>query len=174
MLNTNTTGLWRAVLVAALGTLLAQTTLISATAAKKDKNTDKAAHTGPDSVVVFIGNRLFPDFAEIATARLHEKCQVGDTDYSFVVEQFNPHFTIIDSTKAIVALSDEPKNPAFRIKVYQNDAAVDSSWAFYNMDVPHFSRTSALWFRVLCFDYRGVVFKKEPPAPPKDEKAKSK
>lgn len=173
-MNINTTWLCKAGLVVMLGLLLAQTAPVGATAAKKDKKTDKAAGTGPDSVVVFIGNRLFPDFAEIATARLHQRCQVGDTDYSFVVEQFNPHFTIIDSTHAVVALSDEPKNPAFRIKVYQNDAAVDSSWAFYNMNVPHFSRTSALWFRVLCFDYRGVVYKKEPPAPPKDEKAKSK
>ena len=156
----------RAALVAALGMLLTQA---APGLAGKDK---KPPSKGPDSVVVFIGNRMFPDFAEIASTPLRQKCRVGDTDYFFVVESFNPHFTIMDSTKTIVALSDEPKNPAFRIKVYQNDTAVDSSWAFYNMNVPHFSRTSALWFQVLSFDYRGVVYKKEPPTDAKDDGSK--
>jgi len=140
--------------------------------AKKDKA--KATSTGPDSVVLFIGNRMFPDFAEIVSARLRQRQAVGDSEFSFEIESFNPHFSIIDSTKKIVALSDEPKNPAFRIKVYKDDAAVDSTWAFYNMDIPHFSRTSALWFRVLAFDYRGQVFEKEPPKAPEQAPEKKK
>ena len=133
--------------------------------ARKNKDTHEkhASGAGPDSVVLFIGNRMFPDFADVVSTRLHERHLVGDSDFSFEVQSFNPHFSIIDSTKTIVALSDEPKNPAFRIMVYRADEAVDSTWAFYNLDIPHFSRTSALWFRVLCFDYRGQVFKKEPP-----------
>jgi len=131
--------------------------------AKKDKNKKEPASTGPDSVVLFIGNRMFPDFADVVSTPMHKRCQVGDTDFSFEVKSFNPHFSIIDSTKAIVALSDEPKNPAFHIMVYKSDAPVDSSWAFYNLDVPHFTYKSALWFRVLCFDYKGVVYVKQPP-----------
>jgi hypothetical protein len=141
--------------------------------AKKDKKADKN-HPGPDSVVVFIGNRMFPDFADVVSTPLHRRCTVGDSEFSFEVLSFNPHFSIIDSTKTIVALSDEPKNPAFHIRVYKGGAAVDSSWAFYNLDVPHFSRTSALWFKVLCFDYRGVVYKKEPPTESQQEKPKDK
>ena len=162
-MNRNVSRLRKAVLVVVLGALLGQAGP-SAVDAKKDKKkgTDEnAAHTGPDSVVVFIGNRLFPDFAEIVSTGLHKRQPVGDTDYSFEVESFNPHFSIIDSTKTIVALSDEPKNPAFRIKVFERDAVVDSSWAFYNLSIPHFARTSALWFQVLCFNYRGVVYKKD-------------
>ncbi|HEX6944019.1 MAG TPA: hypothetical protein VF128_13900 [Gemmatimonadaceae bacterium] len=139
-------------------------------AGKKDKTAGKSA--GPDSVVLLIGNRMFPDFGEIVSTPLHRRTAVGDTDYSFDVVKFYPHFTIMDSTKAIVSLSDEPKNPAFRIKVYKTDAVVDSTWAFYNMDVPHFSRSSALWFKVLAFDYRGKVFKKDLPKAPEDKNKK--
>jgi hypothetical protein len=63
-----------------------------------------------------------------------------------------------------VSVSDEPKNPAFRIKVFRADSLADSTWAFYAMDIPHFSKSSPLWFRVLRFDYRGEVFKKDAPA----------
>jgi len=140
--------------------LIAVVALPLVLAAKKDKNS-KAP--GPDSVVVFIGNRMFPDFAEVVTTGLRERRAVGDSDYSFEVESFNPHFAIMDSTRQVVALSDEPKNPAFHIKVYKDDALVDSTWAFLNVDIPHFSRTSALWFRVLTFDYRGVIYKSKLP-----------
>jgi hypothetical protein len=127
-----------------------------------------AARALPDSVVLLIGNRLFPDFREVVSTGLRERRQIGDSDMFFEVLEFYPHFAIVDSTRKVVTLSDEPKNPAFRIKVFENEAAVDSTWAFFNLDIPHFSRTSALWFRVLAFDYRGEVFQKEPPAPEKD------
>jgi hypothetical protein len=154
------------VLSAALGSLLLQAGVVEATAKKKDrgrKSDAATAHAGPDSVVLFIGNRMFPDFGEIVSTRLRQRQPVGDSDYWFEVVSFNPHFSIIDSTRTVVALSDEPKNPAFRIRVFRQDAAVDSTWAFYNLNIPHFSRTSALWFQVLCFDYRGTVYRKEPP-----------
>lgn len=141
-------------------------------AAKKDKKSGKS--TGPDSVVVFIGNRMFPDFGDVVTARMKQRHPVGDSEFSFEVVKFYPHFSIIDSTKQIVSVSDEPKNPAFRIKVYKGGAIADSTWAFYNMDVPHFSRTSSLWFRVLAFDYRGEVFHKEPPKEPEQNQGKKK
>lgn len=137
---------------------------------KKDKNAGKSA--GPDSVVLLIGNRMFPDFGEIISTPLHRRQPVGDTEFSFEVVKFYPHFAIMDSTKAVVSLSDEPKNPAFRIRVFKAAAAVDSTWAFYNMDVPHFSRSSALWFSVLAFDYRGKVFKKDMPKTPEQDKKK--
>lgn len=151
----------RGPLAALLWIAILSLSLAPADAKKKpDKKSD-----GPDSVVLFIGNRMFPDFADVVATPMKKRCIVGDSDFSFEVRSFNPHFFIDDSTKTIIQRSDEPKNPAFHIVVFKDNAPVDSSWAFYNLDVPHFSRTSALWFRVLCFDYRGQVFKKEPPAP---------
>lgn len=137
---------------------------------KKDKKSAKSA--GPDSVVLFIGNRMFPEFGEFVSAPMKKRLPVGDTEFTFEVVKFYPHFSIVDSTKTVVSLSDEPKNPAFRIMVYKADAVADSTWAFYAMDVPHFSRASSLWFRVLAFDYRGKVFKKEAPKEPAQDNTK--
>jgi hypothetical protein len=149
-------------LVAAL--VLTVTVALALAPADAKKKNDKMS-TGPDSVVLFIGNRMFPDFADVISTPMHRRNVVGDSDFAFEVLSFNPDFFIDDSTKTVIKRSDEPKNPAFRIMVYKDNAAVDSSWAFYNLDVPHFSRTSALWFKVMCFNYRGQVFKKEPPKP---------
>lgn len=160
---------------AALALTIAAVVILSSTggvAGKKDKK--ESTISGPDSVVLLIGNRMFPDFGEIISTPMHRRRAVGDTDFSFEVAKFYPHFTIMDSTKAIVSLSDEPKNPAFRIKVFRADSLIDSTWAFYNMDVPHFSRSSALWFRVLAFDYRGQAFKKEMPKVTEQEKKSKK
>ena len=157
----------------ALALVIVTVCLLASTGGAADKKDKKAAKSaGPDSVVLFIGNRMFPDFGEILSTPLHRRQPVGDTEFAFEVTKFYPHFSIMDSTKAIVSLSDEPKNPAFRIKVYRNDAAADSTWAFFNMDVPHFSRSSSLWFRVLAFDYRGKVFKKDPPEEPAQDTKK--
>jgi hypothetical protein len=146
------------------------TVLMALAPADAKKKNDKKSD-GPDSVVLFIGNRMFPEFADVESTPMHRRNTVGDSNFAFEVVTFNPDFFINDSTKTVVQRSAEPKNPAFRIVVYKDNAPVDSSWAFYNLDVPHFSRTSALWFKVLCFDYRGQVFKKEPPKP---DKAKEK
>jgi hypothetical protein len=151
---------------------LSCTALLAATIALAARAADPPASGGaamsypePDSVVVLVGNRLFPDFREIVTTGLKERKQIGDTDFSFEVRRFVPHFAIIDSTKSVVSLTAEPENPAFRIMVYENDAAVDSTWAFFKMNAPHFTRKSALWFQVLEFDYRGVAYRKEAPEP---------
>jgi hypothetical protein len=147
--------------------------IVSSTGAAEKKDKKGAKSVGPDSVVLLVGNRMFPDFGEIVSTRLRVRQAVGDTDFAFEVVRFYPHFSIMDSTKKIVSLSDEPNNPAFRIQVFRADSLIDSTWAFYLMDVPHFSRASALWFRVLAFDYRGKVFKKEmPKSPPPEKKSK--
>lgn len=146
--------------------LLAVTLTLAARAADAPVSGGAApSYPAPDSVVVAVGNRLFPDFREIVTTGMNERRQIGDTDFSFEVKRFVPHFAIIDSTKSVVSLTAEPENPAFRIMVYENDAPVDSAWAFFKMNAPHFTRKSALWFQVLEFDYRGKAYRKEAPEP---------
>jgi len=92
---------------------------------------------------------------------MYNRVYVGDTDYSFEVTGFYPHFARIDSTKEIVSLSDEPKNVAFKFVVYENDSLVDTSWSFFTIQIPHFARTSYLFFNVLEFEYRGEIFKQQ-------------
>jgi hypothetical protein len=110
-------------------------------------------------LTVAVGNRLYPDFHETHRMEMHERVILGDTDYSFEVVEFYPHFARIDSTKQILSLSDEPTNVAFKFVVYENDSIVDTSWSFFSLQVPHFARTSYLYFNVLEFEYREEVFK---------------
>jgi hypothetical protein len=158
---------------AALAVTLVSTLLLAYSPGAVAKKEKRPARTGPDSVVVLIGNRMFPDFGEILSTGLHRRQVIGDTEFSFEVTRFYPHFSINDSTRAIVSLSDEPKNPAFRVLVFNADSLADSTWAFYNLDIPHFSRSSPLWFRVLQFDYRGEVYRKDL-APGETDRGKDK
>jgi hypothetical protein len=92
---------------------------------------------------------------------MNQAVQVGDTDYFFEIADFYPHFALIDSTKETVSLSREPKNVAFKFLVYENDSIVDTSWSFYSIQIPHYARTSYLYFIVKQFEYRGKVFNKD-------------
>ncbi len=131
-----------------------------------------ADETSPKSLKVVVGNRLYPNFQETIDATMQTRTAIGDTDFSFEAIEFYPHFAIVDSTKKVVSLSDDPKNPAFRIRVYQNDEAIDSTWAFYGIKAPHYAPTSYLTFTVVEFEYRGVVYGKKDEKGRKDEKSK--
>lgn len=112
-------------------------------------------------LTVFVRNRMYPNFRETHETGMHERVQVGDTDYFFEVAEFYPHFALIDSTKETVSLSDEPTNVAFKFVVYENDSIVDSSWSFFNIQVPHYAANSYLVFDVLKFEYKGEIFQKD-------------
>lgn len=110
------------------------------------------------SVTLDIGHRMHPDFHQQIETKMKTREQVGDTDFFFEVIEFYPHFTYVDSTKQTVSLSDEPKNVAFKIRVYENDEVVEDTWAFYSIKVPHFSPTSYLTFQATRFEYRGKSY----------------
>jgi hypothetical protein len=116
----------------------------------------------PDTTfTLLVGHRVFPDFREVHKARLNQREYIGDTDYSFEIVEFYPHFAFVDSTKEIVSLSDEPKNVAVKIVVYENDEIVQNEWAFFNLSAPHFRMNSIIWFQVVEFEYRGEVYKRQ-------------
>lgn len=113
-------------------------------------------------LTIDVRNRLYPDFQERQQIGMNERVQVGDTDFFFEVVDFYPHFALIDSTKEVVSLSHEPENVAFKFVVYENDSIIDTSWSFYNLQVPHYSRTSFLYFNVIRFIYRDETYEKTP------------
>jgi hypothetical protein len=113
-------------------------------------------------LTIDVRNRLYPDFQERQQIGMKERVQVGDTDFFFAVVDFYPHFALIDSTKEVVSLSHEPENVAFKFVVYENDSIIDTSWSFYNLQVPHYSRTSFLYFNVIRFVYRDETYEKTP------------
>jgi len=124
---------------------------------------DKGHTWGPASkITVEVRNRLYPSFFETHDVEMHDTVQVGDTDYFFSVVDFFPHFALVDSTKEIMSLSHDPNNVAFKFVVYESDSIVDTSWSFYNIEIPHYARTSYLYFNVTKFEYRGELFSKNP------------
>ena len=112
------------------------------------------------SVTVDIGHRMHTDFYQQILTKMNKREQVGDSDLFFEVIAFYPHFAYVDSTKEIVSLSDEPKNAAFKIRVYENDEVLEDAWAFFTINAPHFFPTSYLTFEVTNFEYRGKTYKK--------------
>ena len=136
--------------------VIAVTVMITATPSAGSEKNDEGDL--PKFVKVKIGHRIHLDFEEEVTAQMNERYYVGDTDISFEATAFYPHFAIVDSTREIISLSDELKNPAFKILVYENDELIDETWAFYAFHAPHFSRTFHVSFQVLAFEYRGTVY----------------
>lgn len=113
-------------------------------------------------LTIDVRNRLYPSFQETHQVGMNERVPVGDTDFFFEVVDFYPHFGLVDSTKEVISLSHEPDNVAFKFVVYENDSIVDTSWSFYSLQVPHYSRSSFIYFNVTRFVYRDEVFEKTP------------
>lgn len=113
------------------------------------------------ALTVRVGHRLYPQFGERVETEMQKLEPIGDTDMSFEVAEFYPHFAYLDSSKTYVSLSDEPVNPAFRIKVYEDGELVDQVWAFFSIKVPHFPSDSYVYFEVLEFAYRGERYRQE-------------
>lgn len=126
------------------------------TASAEDVSWDPA-----ENLTVLVRNRMYPNFQETHETGMNQRVQVGDTDFFFEIVEFYPHFALIDSTKEVVSLSSEPENVAFKFVVIENDSIVDTSWAFYTIQIPHYAANSYLYFDVLEFDYRGETFQKE-------------
>jgi hypothetical protein len=104
------------------------------------------------SVTFAVGHRVFTDFYDEVTARMNEDFQVGDTEYSARAAEFVPDFSMDMKTRKIVSMSNDPKNPAFRVFVSKNGAPDDTTWAFLDMP-PHFGRHSMLAFKILKVDF---------------------
>lgn len=108
---------------------------------------DSFAVTADTSIVFVVetGNRMFPDWKETRRVHLHEQFVIGDTQNSAVVTKLLPDFRIDNGR--FVSVSDQLNNPAVRVLVFKDSAAVDSSWAFKNFP-PHFSPRSFYTFQL--------------------------
>jgi hypothetical protein len=125
----------------------------------------------PGFVTVAITHRVFVEFHDTLTVAMNQRHLVGDTEYSFELVEFYPDFAI-DTNKAVTSMTDEPRNPAFKVVVYETDEKADETWAFYGVDIPHYGRKSYLAFKVLAFEYRGDVIGKAAGAPAQDGEEK--
>lgn len=129
--------------------------LIPAFAFAVDAETpDAPAPPDATGLQVRITHRVFISFADTLTVEVGEEFWAGDTEFSAVVERFNPDFGIREGGE-VVERSAEPHNPAFLIRVYEGEEQVDEVWAFLGDGAPHYRRDSLLGFQVLSFEWRG-------------------
>ncbi len=102
------------------------------------------------SVTMRVTHRIYPSFADTLSVGKLDTVQIGDTEFSFVVDQFLADFGIkADGT--LVSRSAMPHNPAFEVVVFEEDQEVDRNWAFFGTGKPHYRRDSMLAFEVLYF-----------------------
>jgi hypothetical protein len=106
------------------------------------------------SVTLLIRHRVFHDFEDQQTVKLRQDFILGDTDYHARVVEYVPDFSMDLKSRKVVSKSPEPKNPAFRIIVFQGKVPQDTTWALLNMP-PHFARKSYFAFRVMRVDLVG-------------------
>ncbi len=99
------------------------------------------------AVKLHVTHRLHPDFQETELVVPGEKFQIGDTEYYGKVVDLVPDFAIDDKTKKVISRSQELRNPAVKIEVYNLGKKIEVDWAFLT-DVPHFAPSSQLSFQV--------------------------
>jgi hypothetical protein len=112
------------------------------------------------ALVVEIGSRLYPDWSEEQEVPLDQFFYLGDTEFVAKIVGFVPDFRISDSGE-ILNYSDELKNPAAHVIIYQDTTASDSTWAFLNFP-PHFS--PRLFFTFKLKEIRGYNPPEKPPS----------
>lgn len=129
------------------------------TASGRFSTGDAGERPAPEFVKLRVTHRVHLEFQDTLTVAMNERRIIGDTEFSCEAIEFYPQFAISgqDSTRKIISLSDDPKNPAFKIRVYENETKTEDTWAFYGVQAPHYGRTSYLAFQVLSFEYRGEV-----------------
>jgi hypothetical protein len=108
-----------------------------------------------DAVTFAVRHRVFHEFYDVQKARLNQDFPLGDSEYSARVIQYLPDFQMDLEHHKFFSLSDQPRNPAFRVVVKKGKAPHDTSWAFLKSP-PHFSAKSYFSFQVLRIDFAGA------------------
>jgi hypothetical protein len=107
-----------------------------------------------DAVTFAVRHRVFHEFYDVQKVKLHQDFPLGDSEYSARVIQYLPDFQMDLEHHKFFTLSDQPRNPAFRVVVKKGKAPHDTSWAFLKSP-PHFSAKSYFSFQVLRIDFVG-------------------
>jgi hypothetical protein len=128
--------------------------LASATAWGAKVAPARGAGKGPRLATVTFGvrHRVFHEFRDLHTVKLNETFPLGDSDYSARVVQYLADFQMDLQAHKIWSMSDEPRNPAFRVIVWKGKTPQDTTWAFLKSP-PHFGAHSYFAFQVLRIDF---------------------
>ena len=98
-----------------------------------------------ETVTLRMGHRMYASFTDTATVRMGERFQIGDTPFTGEVDRFLPDFAL-DDDKKVVSRSDEIKNPAVHVNVYEGEKVIEESWAFPGRGAPHIKSQNFVYF----------------------------
>ena len=115
-----------------------------------------------EAVELKVHHRVFVGFQETHRVAPGETFIIGDTEYSARITGFVPDFLYDQEKKQVISASNELRNPAVRLEVYQNGTKVEELWAFAGDGPPHFGRESMLAFSILELIWKPG---QEPPRP---------
>lgn len=107
-------------------------------------------------VTLVVGHRVFTNFRDRIVTPLDEEFQIGDSEFSGKVVEFQSDFTMDLATRQVTSRTLAPNNPAVRVLVWKNGAPEDTSWAFLKMP-PHFGRKSMLAFQLTKVEFTNHV-----------------
>ena len=97
--------------------------------ANADADKIAAQLTAPDAVGFL---SVWPKDSDIPTVFVvsgSSEVRIKESSYQFKVLEYMPHYSVDTETKAIVNASQEPKNPAIRVKFTDGDTPVEQ-WVF--------------------------------------------
>lgn len=100
-----------------------------------------------ETVTLRMGHRMYASFTDTATVRLGERFQIGDTPFTGEVDRFVPDFQL--DGNEVVSRSQEVRNPAVRVKVYEGDKVIEESWAFPGPGAPHMNPQNFVYFVII-------------------------
>lgn len=107
-----------------------------------------------DAVTFGIRHRVFHQFRDLQRVKLNQDFPLGDTEFSARVVQYLPDFQMDLESRKVFSLTDQPRNPAFKVVVRKGKIPQDTTWAFLKSP-PHFGARSYFAFQVLRVDFIG-------------------
>lgn len=111
------------------------------------------ASPGLRKVSLKVSSLYYPDrYIEIEDVRPFQRFPILDLPIEGMVSQFVADFAIDTTAMRAFSRSDTLHNPAVRVRIFEGDSLIDSTWAFPVDTFKHASRTRALVFEVIRFE----------------------
>jgi hypothetical protein len=90
---------------------------------------------------------MYASFTDTATVRLGERFPIGDTQFTAEVDRFVSDFAL--EGNEVVSRSEEVRNPAVHMKVFDADKLIEESWAFPGSGAPHINPKNFVYFVII-------------------------
>ena len=84
-----------------------------------------------------------PTKRSVYTVAIGSQFAIPDTNLAIKVENFLPHFTMAGAVRT--SQSNEPKNPAARVRIYEDGKEIFNGWLFSLFPTTHAYAAPEVW-----------------------------